>query len=218
MIGTTPLPVTLLISDSTALEVDAWGEIALPMGTYPCLRLKTHRFLDVKAFVLGSWVTVSDDNFMIYEWHVRKAGMIMQIASHSGETSETFTEAGLVLRMDDSNVLTGVECDPQCAGESGIPEAFTLMQNYPNPFNPSTTITYALSEPSNADLRIYSLLGQEIMAVSEVKEAGLHRFTWYGMDRLGRQVPGGIYFYRLEAQPLSGGSAFLDIRKMILMK
>ena len=98
------------------------------------------------------------------------------------------------------------------------PLAFALMQNYPNPFNPSTTIRYALPEDAFVTLKIYNVLGQEVVQLrNEIQNVGNHDVVWDGRNRSGSQVSSGIYFYRIEAKPVSG-SSFTSIKKMILLK
>ncbi len=88
------------------------------------------------------------------------------------------------------------------------PNKFKLKQNYPNPFNPSTTIKYYLSKPGNIILKIYNLTGQEIETlVNGFQSAGAHQITWQPKD-----LPSGVYFYRLQA------GEFSETMKLILQK
>jgi len=88
------------------------------------------------------------------------------------------------------------------------PTEFQLMQNYPNPFNPSTTITYGLTENSYVTLKIYDVLGQEVMRLRDgYEEAGFKT-----LDVDASNLPTGIYFYRLEA------GKNVETKKMIIAK
>ncbi len=110
-------------------------------------------------------------------------------------------------RSDD--VITGLEDSPA----NGIPAEFTLSQNYPNPFNPVTTIRYALPNSRDVELKIYNILGQEIMTiVNGAQMAGEYRVQWNGRNAAGIAVPSGVYFYRLRA----GG--FIETKKMLLLR
>jgi hypothetical protein len=87
---------------------------------------------------------------------------------------------------------------------SGVPTAseLNLSQNYPNPLaiskSAGTTITYRMSEAGSATLRIYNLLGKEVRSlVNEMRPFGKSSITWDGRDNAGRQVPAGIYVYKL---------------------
>jgi hypothetical protein len=100
------------------------------------------------------------------------------------------------------------------AGASGIPETYALRANYPNPFNPSTTIVYELPEAAPVTLLIYDLTGKQIRTlVNEARYAGYHQTVWDGTDFKGALVATGVYFYRITA-----GDAFVETRKMVLMK
>jgi len=75
------------------------------------------------------------------------------------------------------------------------PQRFALDQNYPNPFNPTTTITFSLSQASQATLTIYNMLGQEVAVVaSERFSAGEHSVSFDATS-----LSSGIYIYRLQA-------------------
>lgn len=75
------------------------------------------------------------------------------------------------------------------------PTEFGLDQNYPNPFNPTTNITFSLAESSNATLKVYNLLGQEVSTIANGRfSAGQHSINFDASA-----LSSGIYIYRLEA-------------------
>jgi flagellar hook assembly protein FlgD len=99
-----------------------------------------------------------------------------------------------------------------------VPTVFGLSQNYPNPFNPTTRIKYTLPEQSTVSLKIYNLLGQEMVSIaSGVQEAGFYELTWDGHNSRGTPVGSGVYFYRFEAKGASG-KKFTDLKKMLFLK
>jgi flagellar hook assembly protein FlgD len=49
--------------------------------------------------------------------------------------------------------------------------------------------------------------------VNEVRSAGYHQAVWDGSDSKGAPAATGVYFYRIVA-----GDAFIETRKMVLMK
>ena len=101
----------------------------------------------------------------------------------------------------------------------GIPTEFALQQNYPNPFNPTTTIRFALPMQSTVTLRIYDVVGREVVKLVEgVQPAGYHEVNWNSSNASGVTLASGVYFYRLEAQPVDGGNAFIQLKKMMLLK
>lgn len=98
-------------------------------------------------------------------------------------------------------------------GDLAIPGNFTLSQNYPNPFNPSTTIEFDLPASSYVTLRVYNILGQEVVTlVNTDYPSGHYTVTWDGRDGGNKPVASGIYFYRLSTD-LNG-----ETKKMILLK
>lgn len=60
-----------------------------------------------------------------------------------------------------------------------LPIDVVLFQNYPNPFNPSTTIEFDLPKFSEVTLKIFNILGEEvIIVVSDKLTAGSHSYSW----------------------------------------
>jgi photosystem II stability/assembly factor-like uncharacterized protein len=85
---------------------------------------------------------------------------------------------------------------------------FSLEQNYPNPFNPTTTIKYSIAKAGKVSLRVFNILGEEVVnLVNEFKEAGNYKVNF----NAGR-LSSGIYYYRLSAGNYS------SVKKMILLK
>ena len=99
-----------------------------------------------------------------------------------------------------------------------MPKDFSLDQNYPNPFNPSTTISYSIPASLFVTLKIYDVLGNEVVTlVNSEKPKGSYevKFSTTGGSAAGGDVynlPSGIYFYRLQA------GSFVETKKMILLK
>ena len=57
-------------------------------------------------------------------------------------------------------------------------ENLCSLKNYPNPFNPTTKIVYSIKKTDFVDLRVFDILGREIMTlVEEVKQPG--KYTVY---------------------------------------
>ncbi|MFC1480631.1 M4 family metallopeptidase [Candidatus Neomarinimicrobiota bacterium] len=110
---------------------------------------------------------------------------------------------------------TGVvdEQVPELDTES-IPTAYGLSNAYPNPFNPTTVIKYALKEDVRATLRVYNLLGREVLTlVDEYQPAAYYSVVWNGRDATGRPLPSGLYIALMQA-----GSNFRASTKLVLLK
>lgn len=93
------------------------------------------------------------------------------------------------------------------------PKEFALDQNYPNPFNPSTKIAFRLATDANVTLKVFDILGQEVMSlISGDLTAGSHEVIF---DASG--INSGVYFYRIDAKGIDG-TDFSSVKKMILTK
>lgn len=67
-----------------------------------------------------------------------------------------------------------------------MPSNFKLNQNYPNPFNPMTTIQYSLAKPSQIQLNIYNIQGQQIKTLTNnFHTTGNYTVTWDATDEYG---------------------------------
>ncbi len=98
--------------------------------------------------------------------------------------------------------------------DAGLPKVFALEQNYPNPFNPTTVIAYQLPTASNVSLKVYDVLGKEVMTlVSGRQDAGSYNYTLNASN-----LSSGVYFYRLQAGTTNGASSFVQTKKMMLVK
>lgn len=94
-----------------------------------------------------------------------------------------------------------------------LPEEFVLYANVPNPFNPTTAIKFDLPEAVRCDLSVYNLNGRKVRTlISEDIQAGYHRAVWDGRDDTGKELPGGIYFYKLSAGDFSAQRRMLFVK------
>ncbi len=86
--------------------------------------------------------------------------------------------------------------------------SYQLLQNYPNPFNPSTKIKYSISKQSFVTLKVYDILGKEIVTlIDEIEPAGN-----YQVEFNASSLPSGVYFYKIMA------GTYTAVRKMLLLK
>jgi GH18 family chitinase len=93
-------------------------------------------------------------------------------------------------------------------GDSQLPKAYALSQNYPNPFNPSTTIKYDLPKDSRVSLKLFNIIGQEVLTlVNEEQKAGYKSVQWNANN-----FASGVYFYRIQA------GDFVASKKLLLLK
>jgi len=106
------------------------------------------------------------------------------------------TETMLITDIEDENLQTSK------------PSKFTLNQNYPNPFNPTTIIQYAVSNRQFVSLKVYDMLGNEVVIlVNSEKPSGVYEVEWNAIG-----FPSGVYFYQLQTE------GYIETKKMMLMK
>jgi len=102
----------------------------------------------------------------------------------------------------------GTKIPSAVKGYSSTPMTFTLFQNYPNPFNPTTTIIYRLPMVSHVTLKVYDVLGREVMTLVDGKQNIGEHSVVFDASRLGT----GVYFYKLTA------GSFSSVKKLMLIK
>jgi len=129
------------------------------------------------------------------------ANITITIIDPSGTTSG---HIGSTMLVDDFDIIVGVD---DSEGNLIVKE-FMLRQNYPNPFNPTTTIKYEIPELSFVTIKVYDVLGSEILTLNnEEKPIGSYKIEFDATA-----LPSGIYFYRLQAGSL------VETKKMVLMR
>ena len=103
--------------------------------------------------------------------------------------------------------------------DNEIHNKFYLSQNYPNPFNPATTIFYQIPELSFVTIKVFDVLGSEIVTlVNEEKSAGSYEVEFSAKGG-ATGLPSGVYFYKLQAMPNGRqASSFVETKKMMVVK
>ncbi len=93
------------------------------------------------------------------------------------------------------------------------PGEYSLSQNYPNPFNPSTKIKYTLPESGLVTIKVFDILGNEMVKlVNNELPAGTYEAEFSAARFNNLEVTSGIYFYRIQS------GIFMETKKMILLK
>jgi hypothetical protein len=89
------------------------------------------------------------------------------------------------------------------------PNTVWLDNNYPNPFNPSTKISFVLGTTGNASLKVFDLLGKEVVTLADgIFNSGELQSVTFDASK----YPSGIYYYQLK----SGNKT--EMKKMLLLK
>ena len=105
--------------------------------------------------------------------------------------------------------LRQVEASPSPNAMTQIAMDFNLGQNYPNPFNNSTTIEFTLHEYGSTTLKLYNIMGEEVVVLFDEPNAAP---IAYHISLDGSNLPSGVYFYVLSAPDN------YTAKKLVLMK
>jgi len=206
-----PLPV--VFGDFTAMVIDRqtvrleWqtlSEIKSYGFTIQRRQYKEKEFHDVPgAFVPAHGTTVQPHDYAFTDSAVSPSRWYYRLKLVDLDGEILYSEARFV------NTL-------RPAGITESRSEFGSLQNYPNPFNPTTNIQFDLPSSSRVRLSVFNVLGESITTlVDSDLPAGRHAVRFDGSD-----LAGGVYFYRLQAQPIDGEQtgAISITRKLILAR
>ncbi|MCH7772084.1 MAG: T9SS type A sorting domain-containing protein [Bacteroidetes bacterium] len=184
--------MTTVISNSV---VDAYGPMTLPGGrVVDALRIKEDE------------INIIQDPFPFYSRTISYTFLAKDGSQVSVPSDTIQAETGVI--NNTASVSWNDALVTSIRLEETIPDNYTLKQNYPNPFNPSTNIEYSIPSESFVELKVYDILGNEVVSlVNEQQQAGVYRAE-FTADNL----PSGMYFARITA------NEFTKVVKMILLR
>ena len=154
-----------------------------------------------------------------FAWALYEQGWVMQeMENQSGDLAKSIGKcsanifAQILAKYPDTEAAAAIRemtGDPVPETESvAVPQKFALKPAYPNPFNPVTHFNYDLPERVFVRLEVYDLQGRLIETlVNATQPAGYYSITWNA-----RNLPSGVYFYKLTA------GEFTATRKCLLIK
>jgi hypothetical protein len=163
---------------------------------------------------LDVWLIKTDGGGNV-TWDKRYGGLFDDLSFYGQQTSDSgYIATGSTYSYGNGQsdfYVIRLDSDGSTSVENTVyskPDKFMLIQNYPNPFNPTTTINYSIPERSYVSLKIYDVLGNEVVTlVSEEKPAGS-----YEIEFNANGMPSGIYLYQLKA------GSYSVTKKMLLIK
>jgi len=178
---------------------------------------------------IGQFTAIAKDdecNFYVCSWRTGSVHKydsafsnppLIFSSGHSQPTGLFYNGGERILAVSNfgSSTVDFIPVPPISVGNNGqeLPQGFDLKQNYPNPFNPHTTIEYDIHKLSNVVLKIYNVLGKEIITlVKEKQTAGIISIVWDGKDCNGKIVDSGMYIYVLKI------GENIQSSKMVLLK
>jgi hypothetical protein len=115
------------------------------------------------------------------------------------------TEGHAISHFYTSLKVCQLEMPTHVSVNSGNVVTHSLSQNFPNPFNASTTISYSLATSSFVELRVFDILGREVMHIDiGAQDSGVHSLV---LD--ARNLASGIYLYQLHPNTLTMTGKFI---------
>ncbi len=184
----------------------AWRSpgVAAPPGPFRydlTVRRSAVQFANLPEFAVGG---LPDTSYRAPKPLERNVTYLWSVVVHAGSDTSLVRSAGVFMVVD-----------------STIPPATLLYQNFPNPFpalgRDSTCIWFDLAVTGRVELAILDLRGNSVRrfvpgpAFPEVLPAGRYgrsgaggptcdpRLMWDGRANDGRDVPAGVYLYKLNA-------------------
>jgi hypothetical protein len=86
--------------------------------------------------------------------------------------------------------------------------SYELLESYPNPFSTEVSIPFVLASDMHVRLEVFDALGRSVeLLVDEELPEGSHTVTFDGKD-----LPIGLFFYRIQTPRSSGSKAMLHMR------
>lgn len=187
-----------------------------PLGVFD-VRFESNKMLETHSSEIENAIQlrISLNNVaypLIVSWKVNKIKSIAYRLCYYSEgkliLNQLLVDKGNINinELPENNLLLKIE-------PKFVPNEFALYQNYPNPFNPSTKIIFDLPFSSKVDLKIYNILGQEVMTIIDKLEfeEGRHE-----VEIFPTKLASGVYFYRIDAE--YSGKYFRSVKKMLYLK
>lgn len=102
----------------------------------------------------------------------------------------------------------------QTLGEiEAAPRKIELFPIFPNPFSASSTIRFALPEPTHVTVSVFTVLGSLVATLMDSEQsAGVHSLVWDGRGSQGKILPSGSYLLQLQAGSTRFGQTVVIVR------
>ena len=208
------------VSDN--VTISPWASAATtnaPPGGFALLTPIADEVVDVDPVVF-TWgaATDPDEDALSYTIEVASSSDFSP-GSIEGSTTTSETTWSLSGLLDGTHYWRVVVCDgSQSVSGLGSPRAFSIgaisstedpiealpggdrliSQASPNPFYAATSIRLDLPAEAHVRLEVFDVQGRRVALPADIDlSVGTHLVTWDGRDTDGRDVPKGIYLYRM---------------------
>jgi len=120
------------------------------------------------------------------------------------------TEGNIFDEMAIPAIITSID---NVSNYSNSKIKYELYPAYPNPFNPRTRIKYSIAQAGKVNISIYNIRGQKVITLVDRKQTkGTHYVDWNGVNKEGKKMATGVYFYRIQNEnfSMSGKTVLLN--------
>jgi hypothetical protein len=167
-------------------QVEGWGTLKTPFGTFPTLKVKTLIYTTDSIYVsaFGFGFKLPQPEQIQYKWLTNGEHVpVLQINETAGAKGRRY-----LYRDSTRNGLLGL-------GVADMKSSLNSVSLYPNPTSENATVSYSLAGTSQVNIAVYSVDGRCISNVY-VGQQSLGNHT-VAINVLNLQA--GIYLLKLEA-------------------
>lgn len=173
-------------------EVDGWGTLNTPFGTFQTIRVKSTLYISdtINLDTLGIGMAIDRPVSYEYKWLSAAEGIPVLQVNANGSTGVP--------------IATYVQYQDSMRG--GIPQVGINESNfnekeykvYPNPSEGDFSIEYSLNYPAYVSLDVYDLLGKKVYSQYQgTQKAGEHLY------KVNQAMPSSVYFIKLSVNDQS---------------
>jgi hypothetical protein len=170
-------------------------------GTTGCHRMPFRRMYPTNS---GQMITIQKGDSLHFDWAypiepVFTLGELITTIWVQNDMDASIPGKQRTKVLQSAQLLATIDPAASVPGGGVVAGQVWLGQNAPNPFTSGTTIAYIVGRAGKVRLSVYSATGQLVThLVNGNVEPGSHAATWNGLDRFGRSVGSGMYYYRLD--------------------
>lgn len=139
-----------------------------------------------------------NSSFLQFDWQT--IGFVLGNGNSNSTKEYSFIDENpmgdkLRYRLKQIDIDGSISYSNEIEVQLGSPKEFALHQNYPNPANPNTTITFSIAKDGLTTLKIYNIIGEEILTLlnDELVSGKL-----YHIKLNISNLTSGNYLYKLE--------------------
>lgn len=183
---------TFILNDTTTSEVDGWGTLRLPIGDFPCLRIKETTHYVGQSYNNGVPGFTDEDYYISYIWVSPDHFLLSNIESRPNEMNPNFTTATTVSWISTINPRTSLDDELAAA-------PFSVPRLSPNPVTEGAQIEFESHANAKVSVNIVNLQGQKVAHIFEGElQAGEHSIRWNGKHSNGSALSNGLYLCTIE--------------------